>query len=530
MVFNSIGYVIFFPIVLICYYVVPQKLKNTWLLLASYVFYGIWNVKYCVLLFFCTLVTYIAGLAISADGEKEISKAAQDEACRVSQEAVEKTQGTRGAGTTSKNPQKSKWGGYDRNIFLVALIISFGILCIFKYTDFAIKNFNYILGFAGIEKGLETTGIVLPIGISFFTFQSVGYLIDVYKKKYKAERSFISYALFVSFFPQILSGPIGRGGKLLPQYNASKKLDTDNLMIGAERFVWGLFLKLVIADRAGVLVNTVYNDYNSYAGVVIIFATIIYGLQIYADFDGYTHMAIGSAKMLGIDIPENFDTPYLSTSIKEFWHRWHISLSTWLRDYVYISAGGGRVSKARKYFNIMLTFFVSGIWHGSKWSFVVWGLLHGTYQIVGDVLMPFRTRLCRMLRINTEAESFKAVRMFITFALADFAWLFFRADGLRNAFRMIKRIIFELHPSGLMEGKIYNLGLDEKNFRLLIYAAITLFIVDICKYKGIDLKKKFREQNWLFKELAFVTAILFIIVFGWWGGSYNAASFIYSQF
>ena len=509
MVFNSIGYIIFFPIVLLCYYIVPQKLKNTWLLLASYVFYGIWNVKYCILLLACTIITYVAGLVISSCREKKANAKLVGEVVTL---------------------QKEKWGGCDRYIFLAALLLSLGILCIFKYTDFAIKNFNYISDLVGSSMSLKTTGIALPIGISFFTFQSVGYLIDVYRGKYKPERSFVSYALFVSFFPQILSGPIGRGDKLLPQYNAAKKFDAENLMIGAQRFVWGLFLKLVIADRAAVLVNTVYNDYNSYAGVVIIFATIIYGLQIYADFDGYTHMAIGSAKMLGIDIPENFDTPYLSTSIKEFWHRWHISLSTWLRDYVYISVGGGRVSKARKYFNIMLTFFVSGIWHGSKWSFVVWGLLHGFYQIVGDILMPLRQGFCKILKINTEAESFKAIRVLITFALADFAWLFFRADGLKNALKMIKRIILELHPFALMEGKIYKLGLDEKNFRLLIYAAIVLFVVDICKYKGIDLKEKFIKQNWLFKEFAFVAAILFIIVFGWWGGSYNAASFIYSQF
>ena len=374
------------------------------------------------------------------------------------------------------------------------------------------------------------SGIVLPVGISFFTFQSVGYLIDIYKNKYEAERSFINYALFVSFFPQLLSGPIGRGDKLLPQYKETRLPHIGDLLKGGEHFLWGLFLKLVIADRAAILVNTVYGDFRSYTGLVIVFATIIYGLQIYADFDGYSHMAVGSAKMLGIELPENFDTPYLSASIKEFWRRWHISLSTWLRDYVYFSVGGGRVSRLRKYFNLMLTFFVSGIWHGAKWSFIAWGLLHGFYQVTGELLMPIRKKLCDILRVNTEADSFKICRMIITFGLADFAWLFFRADGLMNALRMIKRIIFEFHPLSLLGGNVYKLGLDEKNFRLLMYASLVLLVVDICKYRGIDLKEKFLKQSWLFRELAVITAILFIIVYGVWGNAYNAASFIYFKF
>ena len=405
-----------------------------------------------------------------------------------------------------------------------------GILGVFKYTDFVIRNINNILSIAGSDTELAKSGIVLPVGISFFTFQSAGYLIDIYRNKYNAERNFINYALFVSFFPQLLSGPIGRGDKLLPQYRAAERPHIYDLIRGGEHFIWGLFLKLVIADRAAILVNTVYNDFHSYTGLVIIFATIIYGLQIYADFDGYSHMALGSARMLGIRLPDNFDTPYLSCSIKEFWRRWHISLSNWLRDYVYFSVGGGRVSRVRKYFNIMLTFLVSGIWHGATWSFIAWGLLHGFYQVVGDMLMPVRKGLCRILRVNTEADSFKICRMIITFGLADFAWLFFRADGLMNALRMIKRIIFELHPLSLLSGRVYQLGLDEKNFRLLMYASLVLLVVDICKYRGIDLKEKFLKQNWLFKELAVVVVILFIVVYGVWGGTYDAAQFIYFRF
>lgn len=421
-------------------------------------------------------------------------------------------------------------GGHRNDIFVIVLLVSLGILGVFKYTDFVIQNINHILSIAGSGREFAMSGIVLPVGISFFTFQSLGYLIDIYKGKYEAERNFINYALFVSFFPQLLSGPIGRGDQLLPQYRAAKRLHMDDLIRGGVHFLWGLFLKLIIADRAALLVNTVYGDYHSYTGLAIIFATIIYGLQIYTDFDGYTHMAIGSARMLGIRLPENFDTPYLSASIKEFWRRWHISLSTWLRDYVYFSVGGSRVGRLRKYLNLMLTFFVSGIWHGAKWSFVAWGLLHGFYQIAGDLLMPVRKKLCSVLKINTEADSFRILRIIITFGLTDFAWLFFRADGFMNALRMIKRIVFELHPLSLLGGAVYQMGLDEKNFRLLMYAALLLLAVDICKYRGIDLKERFLKQNWFFKELAVVVVILFIVVYGVWGNAYNAASFIYFKF
>ena len=553
MVFNSLQYLIFFPIVLLCFYIVPQRLKNAWLLIASYVFYAMWNVKYCLILFVCTLITYAAALGISlcrnrmtccgGNKCKRETKADSLQDAGVNDDVnMTAVSGYVKRDTTDRTSLKrlnqavscSRGGGSRtsnaRLIFIASLVITIGILAVFKYTDFVIQNLNIILHMSGSAAELPKSGIVLPVGISFFTFQSAGYLIDIYRGEYKAERNFINYALFVSFFPQLLSGPIGRGGSLLPQYKAAKTFNTDNLLRGGEHFLWGIFLKLVIADRAAILVNTVYNDYYSHTGMAIILATVMYGLQIYADFDGYSHMAIGSARMLGIELPENFNTPYLSSSIKEFWRRWHISLSTWLRDYVYFSVGGGRCSRLRKYFNLMLTFLVSGIWHGAKWSFITWGLLHGAYQVIGDILMPLRLKICKLLKVNTEAESFKVCRMIFTFCLADFAWLFFRADGLRNALRMIKRIIFELQPLSLMDGNLYSLGLDEKSFRLLIYSALILLITDICKYRGIDLKEVFLKQNWLFKELSVVVFILFIVVFGVWGGTYDAASFIYFNF
>ena len=368
------------------------------------------------------------------------------------------------------------------------------------------------------------------MGISFFTFQAAGYLIDVYKGKISAEKNPINYALFVSFFPQLLSGPIGRADKLLPQYRQVKEFRYENVVSGFVLMVWGFFLKLVIADRAAILVNTVYGDFRSYSGLAIVFATMIYGVQIYCDFYGYSSMATGAAEILGIQLPINFDTPYLSTSIKEFWRRWHISLSSWLRDYVYFPLGGSRCSVQRRYLNLLVTFFVSGIWHGSKWSFIAWGLLHGLYQVVGDLLKPIREKLCSSLQIRTDTAAFKAFKVLVTFGLADFAWLFFRADSFKTGLKMCKRILLEFHPFSLVGDAIYKLGLDQKNLQLLVVCILVLFVTDVLTYRGVDLRKWFLRQNWLFREIALVSVILFIILVGAWGNSYNASSFIYFQF
>lgn len=491
MIFNSLQFLIFFPIILVSYYIIPHRLQNIWLLFASYIFYGFWNVKYCLILFICTLVTYLAALAIeSVRTEFSLKK----------------------------------------RVFIIALLFVLGILAGYKYTNFAVGNLISLFEKLGVHTRLHKFDIVLPVGISFFTFQAAGYLIDVYKGKISAEKDLIRYGLFVSFFPQLLSGPIGRADMLLPQYSKERNFQYKNFQSGLLLMIWGFFLKLVIADRAAILVDTVYGDFTKYTGLTIVFATAIYGVQIYCDFFGYSSMAIGSAKILGIDLPNNFDTPYLSASVKEFWRRWHISLSSWLRDYVYFPLGGSRCSTIRKYFNLAMTFFVSGIWHGSKWSFIFWGLLHGFYQITGDLLAPVRKMICSKLRINTQTGIFKVFRIILTFIMVDFAWLFFRADGFMNGLRMCKRIATQFHPLSLVGDAVYKLGLDQKNYRLLMFSIAVLLIRDILTYMGIDLKKWFLAQNWLFRELAAAFSILFIILVGIWGNSYHAANFIYFQF
>lgn len=504
MVFNSFKYLIFFPIVLLCYYVMPHRMRNPWLLIASYFFYACYSIKYVGILLIATVVTYFAALVISpSDPEAKISR-------------------------------KSNGGGREqtfnnKTVLIISLVFMIGMLFVFKYTGFAIRNINRLLHIIGFKE-LAIVSIVMPVGISFFTFQTVGYLVDVYKGKYAAERNFINYALFVSFFPQLLSGPIGRGGDLLPQYRKIRKFDLDNIINGGLSFLWGLFLKLVISDRAALLVNTVYDDFHSYTGMAIILATVMYGLQLYTDFQGYSLMAAGSGEMLGIRLQKNFEQPYFSMSIKEFWRRWHMSLSSWLRDYIYFPLGGSRCSTLRKYYNLMMTFFISGVWHGSQWSFIAWGLLHGFYQVMGEILKPFREGLIKKLSINTETTLYKASRMVMTFIMVDFAWLFFRANGFMNALRMIKQAILNFHLLSLMEGGIYSLGLDKPNFSLLMLCTAFLFVVDLATYNGISVSGWFRKQNLVFKDVIIALSILAIMLFGIWGNAYDAASFIYFQF
>ena len=494
MLFNSFQFLLFFPIVVILYYIVPASIKKYWLIICSYYFYMTWNLKYGLLLFGCTVITYYAALPLDRNFRKEDNKRS------------------------------------DGYVLASALIITFGMLCIYKYLGFISNNINILLGYLKITVLVPTVNIVMPVGISFFTFQATGYLIDVYNGKINAERNFFDYVLFISFFPQLLSGPIGRGEKLIPQIKKGTSFRYENIRDGVYMLIWGFFLKLVIADRAAILVNTVYSDFRNYAGSQLVLATVIYAFQIYCDFYGYSTMALGTAKILGFDLMENFDSPYLAKSVKEFWRRWHISLSTWFRDYLYIPLGGSRCCSLRLYLNLIVVFFASGLWHGSKWSFVAWGLLNGIYQVAGSILNPIKGKIITALNVNVDTFSFKFVRGIFTFTLIDISWIFFRAESLMDALRIGKRIVFFNNPTEIIGDRIYSLGLSEKNFRLLMISIIVLICADIAKYKGIKVRQWIKNQNWLARVLIISCSITFILLVGIWGNSYDASSFIYFQF
>lgn len=359
MQFNSFDFLCFFPIVIAIYFVIPRKTRYLWLLAASYYFYMGWNPKYALLIAFSTVVTYFSGIFIEKINNRISDKNETDE-------------------------EYKKAIRQKKQVVAVSFTVNLLILVFFKYFDFLLGNINGILSRFGISIVEKPFDVLLPVGISFYTFQALSYTMDVYRNEIKAEKNILKYALFVSFFPQLVAGPIERSKNLLKQIETVHTFDLWNyerITKGLTVMLWGFFQKMVIADRIAILVDNVYDKYWLYGSSALILATILFAFQIYCDFGSYSNIAIGAAEVMGFSLMENFDTPYFSTSIKEFWRRWHISLSTWFRDYLYIPLGGNRKGTFRKYLNLIITFLVSGLWHGASWSFIVWG---DTRSLSGD--------------------------------------------------------------------------------------------------------------------------------------------------
>lgn len=498
MLFNSIEFLLFFPIVTLVYFVIPRKFKQVWLLIASYYFYMSWNVEYALLIFTSTLITFITGLLI--------------EAVKTSKQNINQKQRIK------------------KIIMFLSFGFNLGILFYFKYTNFALSMLGTIMLKFGIAIQIPYFDIVLPVGISFYTFQALGYTMDVYRDDIYAEKNFIKYALFVSFFPQLVAGPIERSKNLLKQLAEPKKFSFENAREGLLLILWGLFLKIVLADRIAIFVDTVYEDYVSFPGTYLILATIFFAIQIYCDFSGYSIIAKGAAKVMGIELMENFDAPYMSTSVAEFWRKWHISLTSWFKDYLYIPLGGSRKGKVRKYINKMIVFLVSGLWHGASWSFVAWGGLNGFYQIIGEILVPIRKKLIDILHLNEDSIGHRILRMTATFVFVDFSWIFFRANSLQKSFEIIKSMLTVYNPWVLFDGEIYNCGLDIKNYWLMIFSIGVLIFADYQKHKEIKIRDIICSQDYWVRWLIIDITVIALIVYGIWGSAYDAASFIYFQF
>ena len=384
MLFNSIEFLIFFPVVTIVYFLLKHQHRWWWLLAASCVFYMAFRPEYLLILGFTIVVDYYAGMLI--------------------ENAVGKSR---------------KW------YLIMSLVANIGVLAFFKYTNF----FIIALGQADIAH-FNILDFVLPIGLSFHTFQAMSYTIEVYRVKQKAEKHFGLYALYVMFYPQLVAGPIERPQNVLPQFYEKKTFDYQRVTSGLKLIAWGLFKKVVIADRLALFVDKVYDNPLQYEGVPIIVATIFFSFQIYCDFSGYSDIALGTAEVMGFKLMKNFDRPYFSKSISEFWRRWHISLSTWFRDYLYIPLGGNRVNVYRRYFNLFFVFTISGLWHGANWNYIIWGALHGIYLIGAVLTQKPREYFNKITQIPKVPLLFKVFQASITFALVTFAWIFFRASYL----------------------------------------------------------------------------------------------------
>lgn len=495
MLFNSYEFLLFFPIVSIIYFLLPQKIKNYWLLISSYIFYMNWNVEYSLLLLFSTLVTYISGIMIEY--------------------------------FRNKYPE-------NKNILKVCVacscILNILLLVYFKYVNLIISTLSLLGSKSGLWQPLSPLEVILPVGISFYIFQALSYTMDAYKGDVEIEHNFFQYALFVSFFPQLVAGPIERSSHLLKQFKQRHCFSYANMRDGLLLMLWGYFMKLVIADRIAIYVDHVYGDIERYPGAYLVVASLLFAIQIYCDFNGYSMIAIGCAKVMGFSLMENFNCPYFSKSCAEFWRRWHISLSSWFKDYLYIPLGGSKEGTIRQCLNLLIVFCVSGLWHGAAISFIIWGAINGIYQIVGKFTRKIRISICNKIKLNRESFGHKAAQVLLTFLLIDFTWIFFRADSFSHGIKIIKSIVFTNNWNILTDDSLLELGLDWKNWVLLIAAFCILTIVDIIKYKGYSVREFIYKQDLWFRWLFYLISLASIMIFGIWGTGYDGSAFIYFQF
>ena len=498
MLFNSINFLIFFPIVTLLYFIIPHRVRYIWLLIASYYFYMAWNPVYALLMLTSTFITYLSGILI-------------DRANNL------------GGGNAEK--LKKLW-------VILSLVLNLSILFFFKYFYFAVDNINILLSALHIQLIQPKFDIILPVGISFYTFQALSYTIDVYRKEVYAERNFLKYALFVSFFPQLVAGPIERSKNLLVQVSQKHTFSFERMRDGLLLMLFGYFLKMVIADRAAILVNHVFENYEAYAGIEIAIAVVMFAVQVYGDFAGYSAIAMGAAWVMGFKLMQNFNHPYFATSIQDYWGRWHISLSTWLRDYVYLPIifSGKKLSNLRNYFAIMVTFFISGLWHGANWTYVVWGLYHGFCIVMAEITNPYKKKLYKKLNVNTKCFSFRLSAMIVTFILVNIGYLIFRAPDFHTAYEMWKQMFSIWNPWIFFDNSLYDMGLDRKDFWVLCFSIIILWVVSFMQEKGIKIRESLAQQNLVFRWLIYLLTIFGILTFGIYGPEYNAGQFIYFRF
>jgi len=475
MLFNSLEFLLFFPLVTILYFLLKHPYRWILLLAASCVFYMFFKPVYILILGFTIVIDYIAGIYIEKAADKK---------------------------------QKKKF-------LVLSIIANVGVLAIFKYYNFFNDNITSLASFMGFSNSIPYLNILLPIGLSFHTFQAMSYTIEVYRGNQKAERHFGIYALYVMFYPQLVAGPIERPQNILPQLHTEKNFNYESAVIGLRLMLWGFFKKMVIADNLSIIVDNVYNNPSQQNGFTFLIATYFFTFQIYCDFSGYSDIALGSAKIMGFDLMKNFNIPYISKSIKEFWERWHISLSSWFRDYLYIPLGGNRVKKSRWILNLFIVFLVSGFWHGANWTFIVWGALHGTYLILEILLKPTTDKL-----LYTTSKFGKFISVIITFHLAMLAWIFFRASSIEAAMFALNQIFTNLFTSFSLTGTA---SAPLLIFSLFITAAL-FYIIDFMK-ENKRIKELFFSSSYL-RYGVYLFLIYTILLFG----NTDKTQFIYFQF
>ncbi|MDQ3001286.1 MAG: MBOAT family protein [Fibrobacterota bacterium] len=486
MLFNSIHFLIFFPIVVLLYFSTPHKWRWLLLLSASYYFYMCWKPEYAILLAFTTIVDYASGYMMG-----------------------------RIQGLDDVLVRKRR-----RKYLVMSLVSNLGVLFTFKYFNFFNNSLVDWLPKMGVPFEGTHFDLLLPVGISFYTFQSIAYVVDVYYGKVPSERNIGIYALFSSFWPQLVAGPIERAGHILPQFREKHIWDWERVSDGLKQMCYGLFKKVVVADTLAVIVNEVYTRPERHSGLTLLVATYFFAFQIYCDFSGYSHIAIGAAKVMGFDLMKNFNRPYLATSVKEFWKRWHISLSTWFMSYVYIPLGGNRKGPTRTHVNLLIVFLVSGLWHGANWTYVVWGGLNGVYLVASQLLAPARHRLGVLFGLDSRPGLAKWVNILVTFHLVLITWVFFRASDLSSAFAILGRIA---RDAVLLRD--LRLTVDTQNAFLAGCLLLFIFTINVMQERAPGNRLVFPSNRVLRYTMYALFGNLFFLL-----GNFDIMQFIYFQF
>lgn len=525
MSYQSASFIIFSAVALLLFYLVPKRAQKYMLLIANIFFYCYAGFQYVPFISVTLFATYFAGRIMGRIFDKEGDR------LKLCQTPAEKKE------VRASGKKKARW------VLLGGLFLSVALLVVCKYTGFILTNVNSILLKNG-KPEITVFSIIVPLGISYYTFMAISYVLDIYWKRYKAEKNLLNYALFLTYFPHVVQGPIDRYDKIRAQIpDGGIRFDSVQVSKGAQLALWGFFKKLVIADRLGIFVNEIYGNYTNYEGLIIIIATVFYSVQIYADFSGCIDIVSGVSEMFGIKLAKNFNHPYFSKTMPEFWRRWHISLGEWFKDYIFYPVSVSKLvkkvkknSKSKKAgemfascFPAFVVWVITGIWHGASWGFVTWGMFHAALIISGTVFADLNGKINSKLGISTETFSWKLWQMSRTFILCCIGRVFFITNGLSEAFDILKRAFSGLHFEFIVEEALYGYGLDKNNIILALFAIFVLWAVDMLQEKN-RLRDELQKQGIIFRWLIILLGIFAVIIFGTYGPGFEQNSFIYEQF
>jgi len=530
MLFTTSGFLFFLLGVVLIYLLMPQKYRWIWLLLASYIFYGFSGIKHLIYIAVTTLSTYLTSVMLDRI-QKEQTKYLKENKESLSREE-------RKSYKASMKSKQRKW-------LVLCMLLNFGILAVLKYTDFMIANINALLGVFNTGKQLAFMNFALPLGISFYTFQTMGYLIDVYREKYPIEKNLFKLALFISFFPQLIQGPISRFDDLKENLFAGKNLNIRNVSFGVQRILWGFFKKLVIADRLLVAVTTIVHNTDEYQGVYVLVGMFFYAITLYADFTGGIDIAIGVAELFGIHLKENFERPFFSKSIAEYWRRWHISLSYWFRDYMFYPisvskpilefskfcrkhAGEWLGKRIPIYLASIIVWFTTGIWHGAAWNFIVWGLLNCLVILVSQECTPLYEKFHNKFNVKDKFW-FRLFQVGRTFWLMSFLRTFDCYQNVGLTFKMYSTIFTRINIMDLFRGGLMQLGLSLQDYAVLVPAVCLLLLVSLAG-RNSSVREKLAAKPLMVRYLTYIFIFLSVLIFGAYGVGYDSSQFIYSRF